>query len=103
MPDALQEIDVLWSVVAAAAATLHRLYLRKACFPETQDMLRQVEVVCDFADGAKGIRALLHRQPPRAPYSRLSLASRHISTVCRGKFKSSLQYSTKEENENDGM
>src|SRR5690606_8689456 len=60
MPDALQEIDVLGAVIAPSAAALHRLDLRETSLPETQHMLRQVEIVGNFADGAESVRALFH-------------------------------------------
>src|SRR5262245_8780655 len=53
--DAAEEIDVVRPVVAAAAAALHRADLGEAAFPEAQHVLRHVEIVSDFADGAEGI------------------------------------------------
>ena len=57
--DALEEIDVVGPVVAAAAAALHRLDLREARLPEPQHVLGNVEIVSDFADGAERIRRLV--------------------------------------------
>src|SRR5690606_21915461 len=60
MADAFQEVDVFRPVIAAAASPLHRLNLRKPRLPETQDMLWEIEVFGDLADGSKGVRALFH-------------------------------------------
>ncbi|CDX31595.1 hypothetical protein MPLDJ20_140340 [Mesorhizobium plurifarium] len=60
MPDALDQLNVLRPVVAPAAAALHRLDLGEARLPETQHVLRQVEVFRDFADGAESVGALVH-------------------------------------------
>jgi hypothetical protein len=59
--DAAQQIDVVRAIVTPAAAALQRADLRETGFPETQDMLRQIEVVRDLADRAKGIRAFFDR------------------------------------------
>ncbi len=48
------------AVIAPSAAALERLYLSEAGFPETQDVLRQVKVFPDLADGAESIRAFVH-------------------------------------------
>ena len=56
----LQQVDVVGPVVAPAAAALQRLDLGEAGLPEAQHVLRQVEVVGDLADGAEGVRALVH-------------------------------------------
>src|SRR5215472_3558522 len=61
MADATQEIDVVGTIIAAAAAALHRTDLGKAGFPEPQHVLRHVEVVGDLADGAECFRRLFQR------------------------------------------
>ena len=58
--DAAQKVDVVRAIVAPATAPLQRLYFAKAGLPETQHVLRQVEIVGDLADGAECIRALVH-------------------------------------------
>src|SRR5262249_3042731 len=58
-----EEIDVVRPVVAAAAAALHRTDLREAALPESQHVLRHVEIVSHFADGAEGIGRLVHDRP----------------------------------------
>src|SRR5262249_37639575 len=56
--DAAQKIDVIGPVVAPAAATFQRLDLLKPRLPEAQDVLRQVQIVRDFADCPECIRRL---------------------------------------------
>ena len=52
----------------AAAAPLHRLDLDEARLPETQHVLRDVELVGDLADGTKCVRRLFQgRLPSQAP------------------------------------
>src|SRR6185437_2184520 len=69
--DALDQLDILRPVVAAAAATLHRLDLGEAGFPEAQHVLRQIEVFGYLADGAEGVGTFFHgatlarKQPDR--------------------------------------
>ena len=66
MADAAQQIDVVGPVVAPAAAALHRLDLLEARFPEAQHVLRQVEIVRDFADGPECVgRLFRHGLPSR--------------------------------------
>lgn len=62
MADAAQEIDIIRPVIASAAAALERADLREPGFPETQDVLRQIEIVCDLADRAKGVGAFFDRR-----------------------------------------
>src|SRR5947209_12904763 len=64
MADAAQEVDIVRPVIAPAAAALHRLDLLKARFPETQHVLRQVEVVFDFADRPERFGRLFHHRLP---------------------------------------
>ena len=66
MADAAQEIDVVGAVIAPAAAALQRLDLLEAGFPKSQHVLRQVEIVRDFADCPECVRRLVHhrRLPP---------------------------------------
>src|SRR6185503_7639932 len=56
---AAQQVDVVWPVIAASSAALHRLDFVKTAFPKAQDMLRQVELVRHFTDGAKSVRRLV--------------------------------------------
>ena len=51
--DALGEGDVGGTVIAAITGPLERPQLRKARFPIAKDMLRDSEVVGEFADGAE--------------------------------------------------
>ena len=64
MADAAQQIDVVGPVIAAAAAALHRLDLLEAGFPEAQHVLRQVEIVRDFADRPECVGRLFHHRLP---------------------------------------
>src|SRR6185503_19920470 len=50
MADAAQEVDIVGAVIAPAAAALQRPDLLEAGFPESQHVLRQVEIVRDFTD-----------------------------------------------------
>jgi hypothetical protein len=62
MADAAQQVDVVGTIVAPAAAALQRSDLGETRFPEAQDVLRQVEVVGDLADSAEGVRAFVDRR-----------------------------------------
>src|SRR3954447_8588545 len=62
--DALEQIDVVRTIIAAAAAALHRLDLREAGLPETQHMLGNVEFVRDFTDGTERIGRLVQMPAP---------------------------------------
>jgi hypothetical protein len=53
LSDPPQQIDILRPVVTAATATLERFQLGELCFPEPQHMRRQIELLRDFARGAK--------------------------------------------------
>src|SRR5512139_1854622 len=59
MANPAQQIDVVRAVVAASATALHRFDLVKSAFPEAQHMLRQIEIVRDFTDGAKCVWRLV--------------------------------------------
>src|SRR4029077_14637324 len=50
--DSPQQVDIVGPVVSAASASLHRLDLGEPCLPEPQDVLRNVEIVSDLADGS---------------------------------------------------
>src|ERR1051326_6335240 len=76
MADAAEKIDVLRAVVTPPAAALHRLDLSKSRFPEPQHMLRQVQIVRDFADGSKCVGCLLHAAYSRAPRNSPTCARR---------------------------
>ena len=58
--NAAQQVDVIRPVIASAAAALERLDLGETTFPKSQDVLRDLEVVSDLADGAEGVRRLVH-------------------------------------------
>jgi len=60
LADPGEKFHVLRPVVAPAAATLQRPDLRKLALPEAQDVLRNVELLGDLADGAEGRRRFLH-------------------------------------------
>ena len=64
--DATQEIEIVGAVIAPAAAALQRPDLLEAGFPESQHVLRQVEIVRDFTDRPECVRRLVHhrRLPP---------------------------------------
>src|SRR5712692_7294135 len=75
MPNAAQEIDVVVAIVAPAAAAFQRLDLSEAGFPEAQDMLRQVEVIGDLADGTERVWSFFHvRSRPPACSAFLAVA-----------------------------
>src|SRR5690606_33206483 len=60
VPDALEQLDIVGAIVASPAATFHRLDLHEARLPEAENVLRQIKVVCDLADGAESVRTLVH-------------------------------------------
>lgn len=62
MANAAQEVDIVWAIIASATTALQRPDLREPGFPETQDVLRQIEVVGDLADRAEGVRAFFDRR-----------------------------------------
>src|SRR5690606_29977386 len=64
MANTLEQLHVKGTIVSAPATTLHRLDLGKACFPETQHMLRKIEILRYFADRPECIRALVHSTCP---------------------------------------
>jgi hypothetical protein len=53
LSDPPQQIDILRPVVTAATAALERFHLGELCFPEPQHMRRLIELLRDFARGAK--------------------------------------------------
>src|SRR5262249_2047538 len=61
--DASQQIDIIGTVVATAAAPLHRLDLRKPRLPETQNVLGNIKVFGGLADGSERIRRLVQTLP----------------------------------------
>jgi hypothetical protein len=93
MADAFEKIDIFRTVIAPSAAALHRPDLQEARLPEPQDVLRQIKIIRNFADRAKGIGALVHRHTPNAASNMKAFprTTHHISTVCRKKFKSHLE------------
>src|SRR5271165_4798146 len=58
--NAAQQIDVLRTVEAPAAAALHRPDLVEAALPEPQHMLRNFKLGGNFADGAECVWCLVH-------------------------------------------
>ena len=62
--DAAQQIDVVGPVIAPAAAALQRLDLLEARFPESQDVLRQFEIVRNLTDCPECVRRLFHHRLP---------------------------------------
>src|ERR1700755_1056803 len=62
--DALEQVDVVGAVIAAAAAALHRLDLGESGLPEPQHVLRNVEFLRYFADGSERIRRLVQMPNP---------------------------------------
>src|SRR5579863_5619502 len=63
--NAAQEIDVFGTIEASSSAPLHRSDLRESAFPETQHMLRHIDLVGNFANGAECPRRLVHWPVPR--------------------------------------
>ena len=61
VPDALEKFDVVGPIVPAPSAALERFDLRKPGLPEPQDVLRQIEVIGDFADGPERVGTFFHR------------------------------------------
>jgi len=68
---ATQQIDVVGAIIAAAAAPLERPDLGEAAFPKTQNMLRNVDLLSNFADRAECVRRLF-----QGPFSRSLLLER---------------------------
>src|SRR5262249_3840025 len=58
-PDAAQKINILRTIIAPAAAALHRPDMRETTLPEPQHMLWQIKFVCDLADGAECVGRLV--------------------------------------------
>ena len=59
MLDTAEQLDVIRTIVASPPTPLHRFYLAEFCFPEPQDVGRQIQVVCHLGNGAKGIGAFV--------------------------------------------
>ncbi len=57
MANTFEQINIIGTIVATTAAPLHRLDLGEAGFPKAQHMLRQVEILRNFADRPKCIWA----------------------------------------------
>src|SRR5271163_3985159 len=66
MAHAAQQVDIVGTIVAAAAATLHRPDLRETALPKSKHMLRNVDLVRDFADRVKRARRLFQCRGPRS-------------------------------------
>ena len=67
-PDALEQIDVVGAILTPAPAPLHRLDLGEPGLPEPQDVLGNIEIVSDLADGSERIRRLVQGLLPyRSP------------------------------------
>jgi hypothetical protein len=56
MPTAAQPRDIVGPIVAAAAATLHRLTVAETAFPQSKHVLWHVEDDRHFADGPESVR-----------------------------------------------
>ena len=54
--NAFQQIQIGGTIIAPAARPLHGLYLGKAGFPESQNMLGNIKLFCRFADRAECFR-----------------------------------------------
>src|SRR5262249_16429575 len=80
MVNAAQQVDVVGTIVAAAAAAFHRPDLWKTTLPESQHMLRDAEIVGDLTDSTEGLGGffqgplpsatspwIIHSAPPAAP------------------------------------
>ncbi|CUX23696.1 hypothetical protein AGR3A_Cc270017 [Agrobacterium tomkonis CFBP 6623] len=67
--NAFEEIDIIRTVITAAPAPFHRLDLRKACFPETQHVLRQVQLIRHFTDRPKRVGAFVQISTPIRTWS----------------------------------
>src|SRR5579863_1569509 len=76
--NAAQEIDVFGTIEASSSAPLHRSDLRESAFPETQHMLRHIDLVGNFANGAECPRRLVHWPVP----AKISAHSRHYGVAC---------------------
>jgi len=56
LANATKQIHILGPVIASAATALQGAQLGKFSFPESQNMLWHIEIICNFADGTKGLR-----------------------------------------------
>src|SRR4029079_8707388 len=56
---AAQHVDIVWPVIAASPAALHRLDFVKAALPKAQHMLRPGEDIPPLTHRAKSIRRLV--------------------------------------------
>jgi hypothetical protein len=59
-----QQVDVVRAIIAPTASTLHWFDFVKAAFPKAQHVLRQIEIVGHFTDGAKCVRRLVVQSKP---------------------------------------
>src|SRR5690348_11797902 len=66
MTDTAQEVDVVGPVIAASATAFHRTDMGETALPKPQNVLRHVDLIGDFADGAKSVRRFFQVQRPRA-------------------------------------
>src|SRR5262249_26800520 len=64
MAYAAQKVDVVGSIIAAAAAAFHRLDFVKAAFPKAQHVLRQIEFIRHFTDRTESVRRLVVQSGP---------------------------------------
>src|SRR5579871_762711 len=80
MAHAAKEIDVFGPIETPAAAALHRADLREAAFPEAQHVLRHIDLVSDFADGAESPRRLV-QSLPLARAERCRLRGRVVARI----------------------
>src|SRR5208282_4813077 len=63
---AAEEIDIVRAVIAPAPAPLQRPDLRETAFPESQHMLRNVDLFGNFADRAECVRRFFQCPAPLA-------------------------------------
>jgi hypothetical protein len=63
MPNTAQKLHIFRAIVTAPTAPLHGTDLREACFPESQNMLLDIELISNLADGSKSLCCLAHRYP----------------------------------------
>src|SRR5262249_33079373 len=64
MPNTTQYVEFIGAIIGPTAAALHRFDFVKAAFPKAQHVLRQIEIVGHFTDGAKCVRRLVVQSKP---------------------------------------
>src|SRR3954452_25486597 len=73
MANAAQHADIVGTVVPPPATALHRLDFAESAFPESQHVLRDLELGRHFADGAERVRRFVqnHVALSSRPWSEL--------------------------------